>query len=313
MGAGAEAADACRVTCFHPITGRRDQAGIVRFDGKGFIDRPVTVSCGRCWGCRLEKSRQWAVRCLHETQLHEDNCFITLTYDDEHLPANGSVDVEEWKCFAKKLRHFWWRDKPKAERRRIRYFHCGEYGDSFGRPHYHAILFGVDFRADQRKIGQKRGVPLYSSELLEQLWGQGNVTVGAATFESAAYVARYIMKKITGHDAIEHYGVDCDTGEVLRKPEYVTMSRGHGIGSKWIEKYHKEVYLKDSVIIRGKRQRPPKFYDSQFELLNPKQMEIVKGKRIEEAGRRRDDNTWERLEVREEVQRAGMSLYKRGG
>ena len=128
--------------CFSPLDGYRSRT--VNASGKrsivfdiheGFHDRPVSVPCGQCVGCRLEKSRQWAMRCVHEASLYDENCFITLTYDDEFLPVGGSLDKGAFPRFMKRLR-------KKFEPRRIRFYHAGEYGDRFGRPHYHALLFG---------------------------------------------------------------------------------------------------------------------------------------------------------------------------
>jgi len=157
----------------------------------------VSLPCGQCVGCRLERSRQWAVRCVHESQLHKENCFITLTYAPEHLPQNSSLDYRDFQLFMKRLR-------KRFTGKSIRFYMCGEYGENFGRPHFHACIFGHNF--DDLKLWKTQNdVPLFRSKTLEELWPFGHSSVGTVTFESAAYVARYIMKKVTGDAAAEHY------------------------------------------------------------------------------------------------------------
>lgn len=285
------------MVCFHPLTGYRAPGGKVTFSRKGgYIDRPVTVSCGQCTGCRLERSRQWAVRCMHEASQHERNCFLTLTYNNENLPEDRSVDVSEWQRFVKRARK---RMGP------FRYFHCGEYGDITNRPHYHACLFGIDFRHDRREWKTSRGNALYRSESLEELWTLGHSVIGEVTFESAAYVARYVMKKVTGANAEEHYGG--------RKPEYTTMSRRPGLGKAWLEKFKEEVLVNDSVIINRKEVRPPRFYDSQFEITDPELFKAVKTARVRKAIKYKDNNTADRLETRERFMNRKLEVFKREG
>ena len=176
------------------------------------ISQRSTVACGQCVGCRLERSRQWAIRCVHESQMHEQNCFITLTYSDEFLPENGSLQLKHFQDFMKRLRFHVGGG--------IRFFHCGEYGEENGRPHHHAIIFNHDF-ADKKVWKTNNGVVLYRSKILEELWPYGFATVGCVSFESAAYVARYITKKVNGDMADSHY--------LGREPEYITMSRRPGV------------------------------------------------------------------------------------
>lgn len=157
----------------------------------------LQVPCGQCVGCRLERSRQWAIRCMHEAQMHKQNCFITLTYDDKHLPEDHGLHYKHFQDFMKRLR--------KKYGAGIRFYMCGEYGEQLGRPHFHACIFGMDF-AD-KKLWKTTGSKskLYRSAELEKLWTFGFSSVGDVNFESAAYVARYIMKKVTGEAATEHY------------------------------------------------------------------------------------------------------------
>lgn len=291
--------------CFYPIQAYRAKK-INRETGKrqlvfnkkdGFLDMEVQIPCGQCIGCRLERSRQWAIRCMHESSLYENNCFITLTYHDQFLPPGNSLNKKHFQDFMKRLR-------KSVAPLKIRYFHCGEYGDESNRPHYHACLFNIDF-ADKILYSTKNGVRLYVSKRLQALWPFGFCTIGDVTFESAAYVARYVLKKVTGEKAVDHYlSVDTDTGEIHTiEPEYVTMSRRPGLATGYFEKYGKEIYPDDFIVIRGKKMKPPKFYDKLAEQ-ETKKMLMVKQKRIKKADKRKGDNTYDRLIVKEQIVKA---------
>lgn len=245
------------------------------------------------------------MRCMHEASLYEDNCFITLTYSDDHLPYGGSLRLEDFQCFMKRLR-------KKFAPRLIRFFHCGEYGEKLGRPHYHALLFNFDF-ADKELWSIRQGNRVYRSRILEELWPFGQSEIGSVTFQSAAYVARYITKKVTGRDAAAFYeSIDPATGEVIdRRPEYVTMSRRPGIGKGWYEKFKGDVFPDDFCLVNGKKVRPPKFYERQLELQDPELFEVLKMGRVESAKEHRENNSVERLAVREDIQYRKMDRLKR--
>lgn len=282
------------MACYSPLQGWRSrfvnrETGLrpITFKfSEAFNDLPVTVPCGQCIGCRLERSRQWAVRCIHEAQMHESNSFITLTYDNEHLPSNGSLVPEHFTLFMKRFRKELSHDEIL-----IRYFMCGEYGSLYVRPHYHAIIFGYSF-PDRTHWQTNKGITLCRSGLLERLWPYGFSTVGDCTFESAAYVARYILKKVTGDKADEHYGD--------RIPEYVRMSRRPGIAADWIKKYHTDVFPADYLVVRGHKCRPPRYYDSIYDDISPKNMKKIKNKRINEAKKHPIEDS-ERLLTRQEA------------
>lgn len=273
---------------------------------------PVTVPCGQCIGCRLERSRQWAIRCTHEVSLHEKNCFITLTYAPEYLPKGGTLVKKHFQDFMKRLRFF--------NGSGIRYFHCGEYGEKTQRPHYHALLFNFDFSdkildpLDRRPEFLRQQNPTYISAHLSDLWPFGRSNIGTATFESAAYVARYITKKVTGKNAIDHYNeIDYNTGEILNEkiPEYITMSRRPGIGHNWFKQYTSDVFPGDYVVLRGKKMKPPKYYDTQYEILDPRHFKKIKQNRLASAEKHCNNNTSDRLLVREEIQYEKFKLLKR--
>lgn len=267
-------------------------------------DDPIDLPCGQCIGCRLERSRQWAVRCCHEAQLYKDNCFITLTYNDKYIPIDRSLDVSVFQKFMKRLRFKYGEG--------IRFFHCGEYGELNGRPHYHACLFNFDF-PDKKLWKISNNNRLYVSKSLDELWGFGFCTIGDVTFESAAYVARYIMKKITGDAAEQHYEyIDQTTGEIFqRKPEYTTMSRRPGIGKGFFDQFSTDIFPHDYVVINGKKIRPPKYYDGLLEFTRPYEFDLVKDHREVTAQFHIDNNTKDRLNVREQVQIAKLNLLNR--
>lgn len=302
--------------CYSPLQAWRSREinpsgrrGLV-FSPKGAQapDDPLEIACGQCIGCRLERSRQWAVRCVHEASLYEDNCFITLTFNEESLKAREnpkSLDVSDFQKFMKRLR--------KRYGKNIRFFHCGEYGDKYGRPHYHACIFNHDFD-DRRLYSVRDNVRLYTSESLAELWPFGFSSVGDVTFDSAAYVARYIMKKITGEHAWHHYSeIDYETGEIInpRKPEYTTMSRRPGIGKGWYDLYKNDLYPHDRVVCNGAKMNVPKFYDKQLEKENPYQLEDLKAERVEKAKVHQDDNTPERLRVKEKIKQSKLNMLPR--
>lgn len=270
--------------------------------------RKIQLPCGQCVGCRLERSRQWAVRCMHESQMHDKNCFITLTFSPEALEQRKnpqSVDVRDFQLFMKRLRK---KHGP------VRFYHCGEYGELNKRPHYHACLFGFDFPDKELYKTTDAGCRLYTSSLLSELWPFGFSTIGDVTFESAAYCARYIMKKINGEKKLSHYTKwDEETGEILSdiKPEYTTMSRRPGIGHNWLQTYQPDVYPHDYVIVNGVKCKPPKYYDNILKTSRPYEFEEIQNTRLTNAEKYVDNNTTERLKIREEIQNARLNILTR--
>ncbi len=262
--------------------------------------------------------------------MHASNCFITLTYAPEHCPKDMSLNYEDFQLFMKRLRkHYEYRNKYGYDENGkrillnpIRFYMAGEYGESFDRPHYHACIFGLDFEDKKVFKRTETGSVLYTSKILEELWPFGYSSIGDVNFESAAYVARYIMKKINGKtvnenhevvDAEQHYQYcDLETGELIqRKPEFNKMSLKPGIGQAWFDKFMSDVYTQDHVVVRGKKCRPPRFYDNKFKELFPEEFDMIQFKREMEARSRYDDNTPERLAVKEKVALAKLSLLKR--
>lgn len=280
--------------------------------GKSYLDHELLVPCNNCIGCRLERSHQAAMRCMDEAQMCEDNCFITLTYDEVKLPEDGCLDKSHFPLFMKRLRQWSVRHdrtgREIAEKwqkvlvvPRIKYYHCGEYGDKFGRPHLHACVFGFDFPDRVYHHSNGLGHRFYTSEILDRLWGNGIALIGDVTYETAAYVARYVLKKVNGEMADEHY-VDKESG-YIRQAEYVTMSRRPGIGKRWYEKFKADCFPWDTRAVRGRSVLPPKYYGNLFQVENPEIFDRIKLERVKRFTKSVDgesDTSPRRLRVREE-------------
>lgn len=230
----------------------------------GRILKPTLIPCGKCIGCRLAKSREWAIRVENEAKMYESNRFVTLTYDNKHLPRSGSLNPLHVELFIKRLR-----DKYGSG---IKYLITGEYGAKYRRPHYHCILFNVDF-GDEVHVSTRDSVRYTSSKNCEKLWGKGFVTIGDVNFASAAYVSRYVTKKIYGDAAADHYG------NLL--PEFQRQSTRPGIGSKYFEKYYHDIYdVYDKCITsNGLKIKPPRYYDKLLAKIDPELYNKVKEKR----------------------------------
>lgn len=260
---------------------------------------------------------------MHEAQLNNNNIFITLTYNKESLPQPPTLKIKDFQKFIKRLRQNIKRkpDKFIQGEGKIKYLHCGEYGElclfcgevqkkcwcdyyypSLGRPHYHAIVFNLDVK-DKELISDKNGNKLYKSKTIEEIWKNGFCTIGSVTFESAAYVARYVTKKINGIDAETHYQG--------KKPEYLTMSRNPGIGFGWMKKWKDDVYPDDFVVIRGKKMKTPAYYDRQLEKDHKEEFLKLKQERESKKDLGKEDQTHERLMVRQLVTKSRMKQLTR--
>lgn len=278
------------MACYHPIlayrgrktsptTGKRplvfkpqDAQMVLDDNGKVHLDT-VQLPCGWCRGCRAERGRQWSLRIMHEAALYRQNCVVTLTYNDSNLPEGGSLDKRSLQLFLKRLR--------KHHGEGIRFFACGEYGANLSRPHYHVCLFNFDF-ADKVLFSentQDAGRNLFVSADLAERWPYGFSTVGVLTAQSAAYVARYVLKKVSGKAAERHY-----EGRVS---EFCLMSRGgrggKGLARGWFEKYYSDCYPKGFVTMDGFKHQPPKYYDSVYEKMEPERFAALKEVRKQKA------------------------------
>lgn len=274
--------------------------------------KQIEVPCGGCIGCRLDKSRTWAARCMHEAQLHQDNSFLTLTLDDGYynriitvkdrfgkrrrttiIRPNLTVGTEGAATLNPDQLELFWKRLRKAGFK-TRYYAVGEYGDATGRPHYHAIAFGLFFK-DRKLYSSKDGIHLYTSKTLNEIWGHGNCWIGDVTFESCAYVARYVMKKLSGKAAeqYEFEGIH---------PEFARMSRRPGIGSDWYDKYSSDLFPNDKCVIRGDVLiTPPSYYTQKYALQNPTEYLTLKKQREKNALAFAHENTPQRRNAKNEV------------
>lgn len=313
------------MACFHPIAAYRRSGstpgnyGALAFQpGPMYTDR-VWLPCGRCAGCRLEKSRIWAMRCAHEASLYTDNMFVTLTYDDDHMPSYGSLRKRHLQLFWKRLR-------KAFPDRKIRYYACGEYGDESERPHYHAIVFNLWMDDAQFWKCTPRGDNLYISDKLSRIWGNGFVVIGGVTFDSAGYVARYVMKKCSRPNARDdevrktqeivynnkYLRADPETGELVwLEEEFAVMSRRPGIGADWYEKFRDDTYASDSVVFNGKEMKPPRFYDEKIRVEDADLYLKLKEDRMKQIWKNYEETLPARLKVREQCLEARMAVYGR--
>lgn len=286
------------ITCFKPLAG----GGPVSFT-EVKDSREIQIKCGQCIGCRIMKRDMWAVRCYAESKTHDANCFVTLTYDEEHLPKYGSLNYRDFQLFMKRFRK---KCGP------VRFFMSGEYGEQKQRPHYHALFFGHDFPDKFRanSVYSSAG-PLYRSPTLDALWGKGFATIGEVTFASARYTAAYICKK---HSDDEKYRfVDRETGEfVYVEKEFARMSLRPGIGAAWLEMYWRDIYRTGhrAVVINGRKHKAPTYFDARMKETMPVMMEDYLTEQELEVQRYALDNTPARLAQREQVALAKEKFYK---
>lgn len=304
------------MSCYHPvkvwkslILNERGNREIVFKIEKGIPESEFFIPCGQCSGCRIDRSCDWATRLMHEKKYHNKASFLTLTYNKESLPEHGVLVPDHLTKFIKNVRNEY-RDVH------VRFLGVGEYGDEDERPHYHLILFGVDFIEDRKPHNKnKNGDQLYTSKTAERLWGdKGYVWIGAVTQKSCGYVARYCFKKINGELSDEHYGrIDEATGEWYMLPkEFMRVSNRPGIGYQFYKDYKDgNLFLRDSVIVDGKERNIPHYYDRKLAEDDPVKMIMVRAKRVALAKLQAANNTPERLKVREEIKKAQIDRLKR--
>lgn len=278
--------------CVIKRSDRIDVLGFIPSDGViQYPDRVITdwipVPCGQCIGCRLKRSKDWATRCMLETKYHSKSYFLTFTYDDFHVPVSGYVDKETGELcnintlYKKDLQDFWKRLRRRSDylEDNFKYYACGEYGSITARPHYHAIVFGINIPDLVLWKNSRAGYPLYNSEWLTKIWKKGYVVVGDVTFESCAYVARYIMKKQLGQ-AAQFYD------DYNLAPEFNCMSLKPAIGLEFFEENFQKMYENDEIILpEGRVVTPPRYFDKKFELIDEEEMQNVKDKRADIAER----------------------------
>lgn len=258
----------------------------------------LELPCNKCQSCKLRRAKEWALRCWHESQMHETSCFTTLTYRDADLPKNGDLDHRDFQLFMKRLR----RRYPDIN---LRFFMCGEYGGKTHRAHYHVVLFGY-FPPDAKYHRNENGNKYYKSQELDDLWQKGFTDTSHVTYHSAGYVARYALKKQLPDKALQDRYVYADEhGEMkVRKFEYVRMSLNPAIGKSWFTKYKQQTL--DHDLVRDPNGNPcpvPSYYlslllDEKSEHYDPALHAELSLARIEKA-KANPDNTPERLAEKE--------------
>ena len=247
---------------------------------RGAKFKEILRDCGQCKGCRYRRRMEWALRLKHEAMFHDSSVFVTLTYDDDHLPADGSLVKAHVQGFLQKLR-----DTQRGEP--IRYYAIGEYGGELKRPHYHLIIFGAslrdrvhhytDYPKSQfnerfRQLFGEAGIKHFRSPTLEKCWEYGYSEFGESSSATMHYVTKHHVDKVTGEKALEHYEG--------REPEFSLMSKRPGIGTTWIERYWREVYPHGFIVGKGgEKFAPPKFYDRWLEHSLPDLYRSVKHER----------------------------------
>lgn len=303
--------------CYHPLlaipAGINNKSGKRAFRIVGYKDSVlndpylpdgvIEIPCGKCIGCRLERSRQWANRCSLELQYHDSAYFATLTYDDDHVPlVYGNVGEDGDYChmsLRKRDLQLWLKRLRRAfPDDHIRFFACGEYGDQTLRPHYHAILFGLHLDDLKVKRVDAKGFVYYTSEKFDSTWTsekkcEGSITpltqngmceLTSVTWNTCAYVARYITKKLTGPE-----------GQIYKdlgiEPPFLNMSRRPGIGRQYYDD-HPEVFDYEFINIGtaegGKKFRPPKYFERLLESDDPERAAARKAAKQEYAAARKE-------------------------
>ena len=297
--------------CFHPLVGCRGPDGWMpkpaNWSHRSDLES-LTVRCGQCKGCRIHRTREWSIRLVHHAETDPLCSFVTLTYDDDHLPDDLSIRQRDLQLFIKAIR--------KRTRHHVSYYACGEYGERKGvrlvNPHYHLALFGVDVWKDRRQVRSSSRFPMYESPVLTDSWrdfsGDGKPR-GAAiwsdlTLDSAAYVAGYIRKKLNGLQGVFAYNhFDIWTGEVFasREPPFALQSKVPPIGLNWIKRHWREVYKHDSVFVKGTEVKPPKFYDDFLQTVDLDLYCQIKADRDWAADHSKEDRSWRALAIKERL------------
>lgn len=274
----------------------------------------VQVPCGQCEGCQEAYSKEWAIRCLLESYTHEHNYFLTLTYDDEHLPIaeymvdkdtgeiyededglwqylGGTLQPRDMDLFLKKLRKFYEYENKKTgyylgyKHTGTRFYYCGEYGEISGRAHYHMLTFNMPIKPEDLKVYRINtdGSIYYTCEWLTKMWNKGYVVIGEINWDTCAYTARYVMKKLKHMPKEEYYKL----GKI---PEFVRMSRRPGIAR---EAYKEAYFENDEIIYKGHREnitsaKPPRYFDKIYDIENHEEMDKIKNRRkaLAEASQR---------------------------
>lgn len=294
--------------CHSPLSAYLAESGGLVFHpmAKHGDAREVKIPCRQCLACRLNHASEWQTRLVHESKMHDKSIFLTLTYDEQNLPEHGTLVVEHLQQFFKSLR--------KAIRpTKIRYFACGEYGDTTRRAHYHAIIFGWSPDDGVLHSSGSDGSPLFTSNFLSAKWTRGFSLFSQTSPQTMGYVARYSVKKqkgATGKAVYKH--LDDETGELTNiKPPFAVMSLKPGIGFNYMEKYKDDYFRNSSTIVSGKRKPLPSAYVRKLKRYNPDWHMDFSDAGQEFAHDHKEDFTPQRLADAERVLKAATSTLTR--
>lgn len=293
--------------CYRPLTGWNKLGGGLTSRKSASNGSTLTVPCGQCIGCRLDKQRDWTARICHEARLWPVNAWLTITYDEANLPWDQSLNLRHWQLFIKHLR----RDLAP---RQIRFIAQGEYGDQTGRPHYHAVVF--NYSSGDLKIWKPRDgmAPIFLAPRLTALWKKGNVFESPFEPGCANYIAAHCVKRLSQEKAEESgllQRLHLQTGEwITARPEFWVMSRRPGIGAGYFDRYADELWTHDSVILHNREASVPRYYNRLMEEADPERYARLRDARVAEARKpdRRANNTPARLASREQVTKARLNL-----
>ena len=204
----------------------------------------LLVPCGKCLHCRISKRKEWSMRMLHELEDHKNAVFVTLTYDDKHLPKNNSLVKKDLQLFFKRLRQ---NLIYQNDSRKIRYFASGEYGDQTQRPHYHAIIFNMSPK-------------IQDQSLINISWQKGFCHFGLAEPDSIRYVAQYIDKKFSGDLA------DIEYKNKGREPVFRILSLG--LGRNYVDKHSESLIDRGFATVNGIPHSLPRYYINRLNIEN---------------------------------------------
>lgn len=218
-------------------------------------DGDITLPCGTCSECVTLRALHWSNRCRHQISLHEDNCFITLTYDDENLPSHLTVK-DEFQKFMKTLRN--------KTKKKLSYIVSHEYGSQTFRPHHHAIIFNHNFNNQKFLKTTKSGENIFTSPELDNIWTNGYTSIGTANEKTAYYIASYALKG-------KKHEILLPTGEYAKVSDTMDSSKQPGIGLEYLEKNYKQLI--------NSKQPLPRYYTKKLSCypdLTPKQIKKLK-------------------------------------
>lgn len=271
----------------------------MEYGGRPLKDNETKIGCGQCIGCRLEYSRQWANRITLEAKKYKpDECwFLTLTYDDEHIPIgqvinketgeikqNITLKKEDLTLFLKRLRD---RYKYHYNHEGIRFYAAGEYGETTRRPHYHLCMFNMPIFSELERVKENElGQRIWTNKEIEKLWGKGFIAIARQSWETAAYTARYMLKKQKGKDAEWFYK---SQGII---PEFTQMSRKPGIAKEYYDQNFQKIYKNDEIILKKGEKiyqiKPPRYYDKLYDIEDHERMEEIKVNRKINAAKKEE-------------------------